>query len=151
MVRALNTLSWRKQNHRYAAVRYRTKVELYDADTSCYIYNCTQHVENQLMDQFDGDSSIEQNTTPKLVNVVSCLPLDMMPSPREVKGMAKEIICDASVIYAALMKKSNVLVYCRNGRSRSPTVVGAIYIFLEVFHTLRLIHGLKMYTHNNVL
>ena len=103
-------------------------MELYDADTSCYIYNCTQHVENQLMDQFDGDSSIEQNTTPKLVNVVSCLPLDMMPSPREVKGMAKECFGYASVVYAALLKNSNVLVYCRNGRSHSPSVGGAFFI-----------------------
>ena len=44
------------------------------------------------MDQFDGDSGIEQKTTLKLVNVKSHLPLDMIPPPIEVKGMAKDFL-----------------------------------------------------------
>ena len=85
------------------------------------------------MDQFDGESGIgiEQNTTLKLVNVKSCLPLDMIPFPREVRGMAKEFIYYASVIYAALLNRSNIFVYCRNRRFCLPPVVGAVYIIFR--------------------
>ena len=123
-------------------IQDRVRVEFHDVDTNYYIYNCTQLVGNQLMDQFDGDYGIEQNTTLKLVNVKSCLPLDIMPSPREIKGMAKELFSYDSVIYAALLKRINVLVYRRNGRSCSPSVVGVFSSFLEVCHTLRLLCGL---------
>ena len=68
----------------------RARVELYDHVTNCYIYNCTQLFGNQIIYRFDRYYGIEQNTTLKLVNMKSCLPLDMMPYPREVKGMAKD-------------------------------------------------------------
>ena len=70
------------------------------------------------MDQFDGDSGVEQKTILKLVDVKSSLLLNMMPCSREVKGMATEFVYYSSIIYAALSNASNILVYCRNGRSR---------------------------------
>ena len=104
---------------------------LHDCDTKCYIYNYTQLVGNQLMDQFDGDSGIEQKTTLKLVNVKSHLQLDMMPCPKEIKGMAKEFVYDASVIYDTLLNRSNILVYCINGRSCSPSIVEVFFIIFR--------------------
>ena len=65
------------------------------------------------------------------MNVKSCLPLDMMSSPREVKGMAKDLFCYTSVIYAALLKRINLLVYSRTGSSCSPSVVGAFFIIFR--------------------
>ena len=65
--------------------------------------------------------------------------------------MAKEFVYYASVIYAALLNRSNALVYCRNGHSFSPSVVRVFFVLLEVCHMVGLLSDLKMYTHNIVL
>ena len=74
----------------------------------CYIYNYTRLVENQFMDQFDGDYGIEQKATLKLVNIKYQLPLHTRPCSREDKRMAKEFVYYASIIYAALLNMSKL-------------------------------------------
>jgi len=53
------------------------------------------------------------------------------PTAREISTFAEAFVQHASVIAMALGTGKNALVYCQNGRSRSPSVIAAFFIIFR--------------------
>lgn len=108
----------------------RDQVELFDNNTRGLIINCTKLA---VADMRDGNSDecefINCRESVSLYGEwAKAIKFDDMPSPREVKRDAVAFVQYASSIASALEKGKKAVVFCKNGRSRSPCVVAAFYI-----------------------
>jgi len=123
-------------------------VVLLDCKTSQVIINCTQLVGNQLknntieneeltsllQDKKDGSLQLIDVRKPdsRFDHNGRGLSLDVMPQGQsEENRFADAIVQHASAIAVALATGKKALVYCENGRSRSPAVVAAFYILFR--------------------
>lgn len=107
------------------------EVVLLDSKTRRVIRNCTRILGDTLNQSTD-------NVDVQTVNVRECdtrfgeggqtLAYDVMPEGREMQKVAAAFVQYASVIVHALETGKDAVVYCKNGRSRSPSVVAAFFI-----------------------
>lgn len=122
-------------------------VLLLDWKTGQTIINCTQLVGDQLnnnmmeneeltgllKDKKDGNLQLidVRKADGRFGNDGRGLVWDFMPEGRDVKVFAETFVQLASVIAEALANGKKVLLYCKNGRSRSPAVVATFYILFR--------------------
>ena len=113
------------------------KVQLFDNKTGGFIINCTKLA---VVDS-DGNSDECEFIDCRQPNSLygeraKAIMYDDMPSPREVNRDAEAFVQYASSIVSALEKGKKAVVFCKNGRSRSPCVVAAFFIIYRG-HSLR--------------
>ena len=97
------------------------KVILLDEKTHQIIINCTRLVG----DRFDNNAKYG------VVDVSRVIKSDSMPEPREVKKVTELFVQCATAIADILESGKDALIYCKNGRSRSPAVVVAFFIIFR--------------------
>ena len=97
------------------------KVILLDEKTHQIIINCTRLVG----DRFDNNAKYG------VVDVSRVIKSDSMPEPREVKKVTELFVQCATAIADILESGKDALIYCKNGRSRSPAVVAAFFIIFR--------------------
>jgi len=68
----------------------------------------------------------------KLIDVRGlALKWDVMPGPRELKKYSQAFVQYACQIAVALETGKDAVVFCKNGRSRSPSVVATFYLIFR--------------------
>lgn len=117
-------------------VKDKDTVDLLDCKTNKKIINCTQPRGDEFANNKPAD-----NESIQLINVRKsdirfgekglALQWDVMPESRQVKKFAQAFVQYASAIAVALETGKDAVVYCKNGRSRSPSVVAAFYIIFR--------------------
>ena len=106
-------------------------VNLHDYMTGRHIKNSTRvFAEKENDDKLNKKINVRV-ALPELGNKSIPLRFDESPLPREVKKYAESFAQYACAISAALWSGKNPLVFCKNGRSRSPSVVAAFFILFR--------------------
>jgi rhodanese-related sulfurtransferase len=106
----------------------RDRVVLVDLKTRLTIINCTRLVGDELSNNNQYEVIDVSKAYVRCGKNAKALDLDEIPSERDVNRYAEAFVQFSSAIAAALEKGKNVVCYCNNGRSRSPSVAAAFYI-----------------------
>ena len=111
-------------------VQDKEAANLLDCKTNRKIINCTRllgdELTNNKLDEDGVDDSIVLIDTRGLA-----LKFDVMPGPRELKRYAQAFVQYACEIAVALEMGKDAVVFCKNGRSRSPSVVATFFLIFR--------------------
>ena len=143
----VETLQTREQGRMQRQVNDTDAVVLLDWKTGQTIINCTQLVGDQLNNNMIKDnvhSGLLQDKKDEKLQLIDVrkadgrfgndgrgIVWDYMPEGRDVKVFAETFVQLACVVAEALANGKKVLLYCKNGRSRSPAVVATFYILFR--------------------
>lgn len=107
------------------------KVLLVDPITRRTIINCTELAVDEMKcggnsDEYEFINVLQANSI--YGKMAKAIKYDDIPSARDINRDAEAFVQYASSIVSALQKGKKAVVFCKNGRSRSPCVVAAFYI-----------------------
>ena len=124
-------------------------VVLMDPKTGQLIHNCTRILGDQLgnnkVDHADHENLLRAHSNGLLqpIDVRKSdsrfgharrdISWDTLPMPKELRSFATAFVQNACIMAAALESGKDVIIYCKNGRSRSPCVVAAFYLLFRGF------------------
>lgn len=106
------------------------QVSLVDSVTRRFIVNCSRLAVGEIRggnsDKCDFIDLLQPNSV--YGKWGKAITYDNIPSGRDVSRDAEAFVQYASLIASALEKGKKAVVFCKNGRSRSPCVIAAFYI-----------------------
>ena len=107
-------------------VKDKESANLLDCKTNRKIINCTRLLGDELTNKDGVDDSIVLIDARGLA-----LKYDVMPGPRELKRYAQAFVQYACEIAVALEMGKDAVVFCKNGRSRSPSAVATFFLLFR--------------------